>query len=80
MILLVYIMNYNIHGVRYGRYKVNIQKTIEDSFLTYAGHVIQDRSIPDVRDGLKLGPWVRSKHSIPNMPKVLPIIRGLRKA
>ena len=36
-------------------YKVNIQKTIEDSFLTYAGHVIQDRSIPDVRDGLKLG-------------------------
>ena len=36
-------------------YKVDIQKTIEDSFLTYAGHVIQDRSIPDVRDGLKLG-------------------------
>lgn len=36
-------------------YKVNIQDTIESSFLTYAGHVIQDRSIPDVRDGLKLG-------------------------
>lgn len=36
-------------------YKVDLQETIENAFLTYAGHVIQDRSIPDVRDGLKLG-------------------------
>lgn len=35
--------------------KVDLQQTIEDAFLRYAGHVIQDRSIPDVRDGLKLG-------------------------
>lgn len=34
-------------------YNVDLQETVENSFLTYAGHVIQERAIPDVRDGLK---------------------------
>lgn len=36
-------------------YKRDLKEVIEDSFLTYAGFVILNRSIPDVRDGLKLG-------------------------
>lgn len=34
---------------------VDFQDTIEEAFLLYAGHVLQDRAIPDARDGLKLG-------------------------
>lgn len=33
--------------------KVNLTKTLEDNFARYAGMVIQDRAIVDVRDGLK---------------------------
>lgn len=36
-------------------YDVDLQETLEQSFLTYSGHVIQDRSIPDARDALKKG-------------------------
>lgn len=36
-------------------YNVDFQKTIEDAFLNFAGHVILQRAIPDVRDGLKYG-------------------------
>lgn len=36
-------------------YDVDINKTISDDFLEYAGHVMQERSIPDARDGLKDG-------------------------
>lgn len=33
--------------------KVNLTKTLEDNFARYAGMVIQDRAIVDVRDGFK---------------------------
>lgn len=33
--------------------EINLTKTLEDSFAKYAGMVIQDRAIVDVRDGLK---------------------------
>lgn len=33
--------------------KVNLKDTLEESFAKYAGMVIQDRAIVDVRDGLK---------------------------
>ena len=36
-------------------YDVDINKTISNDFLEYAGHVMQERSIPDARDGLKDG-------------------------
>ena len=36
-------------------YETDFQKTIEDAFLTYGASVAQERSIPDVRDGLKIG-------------------------
>lgn len=36
-------------------YDVDICKTISDDFLEYAGHVMQERSIPDARDALKDG-------------------------
>lgn len=36
-------------------YDVDICETIKDDFLEYAGHVMQERSIPDARDGLKDG-------------------------
>ena len=35
--------------------EVDFQKTIENAFLTYGASVAQERSIPDVRDGLKIG-------------------------
>lgn len=34
---------------------VDFQKTIEDAFLLYGASVAQERAIPDVRDGLKIG-------------------------
>jgi DNA gyrase subunit A len=34
-------------------YKQNVKTVMEDSFLTYAGYVILNRSVPDARDGLK---------------------------
>lgn len=36
-------------------YNVDICDTLKDDFLEYAGHVMQERSIPDARDGLKDG-------------------------
>lgn len=36
-------------------YDVDITKTIKDDFIEYSGHVMQERSIPDARDGLKDG-------------------------
>ena len=36
-------------------YQTDFQKTLESAFLTYAASVAQERSIPDVRDGLKIG-------------------------
>ena len=36
-------------------YETDFQKQIEDAFLTYAASVAQERSIPDVRDMLKIG-------------------------
>ena len=33
--------------------KVNLTETLESNFARYAGMVIQDRAIVDVRDGLK---------------------------
>lgn len=36
-------------------YEVDFKKTLEDAFLEYGAHVAQERSIIDVRDGLKLG-------------------------
>ena len=35
--------------------EVDFQSTIENAFLTYGASVAQERSIPDVRDGLKIG-------------------------
>lgn len=35
--------------------EVDFQNTIENAFLTYGASVAQERSIPDVRDGLKIG-------------------------
>ena len=35
--------------------EVDFQKTTEDAFLKYASSVAQERAIPDVRDGLKIG-------------------------
>ena len=35
--------------------EVDFQKTTEDAFLKYAASVAQERAIPDVRDGLKIG-------------------------
>ena len=35
--------------------EVDFQKSIENAFLTYAASVAQERSIPDARDGLKIG-------------------------
>lgn len=36
-------------------YKVNIQESLEAAFLEYGASVAQERSIADVRDGLKIG-------------------------
>lgn len=36
-------------------YEVDFQKAVEDAFLLYGASVAQERSIPDVRDGLKEG-------------------------
>lgn len=36
-------------------YETDFQKSIEDAFLKYGASVAQERSIPDVRDGLKIG-------------------------
>lgn len=36
-------------------YNVNIEETIQHDFLEYTGHVMQERSLPDARDGLKDG-------------------------
>lgn len=36
-------------------YNADFQKTIEDAFLAYGASIAQERSIPDVRDGLKIG-------------------------
>lgn len=33
--------------------ELDFQKTLEDSFLLYAGYVAQQRAIPSVEDGLK---------------------------
>lgn len=35
--------------------EVDFQKTTENAFLKYAASVAQERAIPDVRDGLKIG-------------------------
>ena len=36
-------------------YEVDFQKTVEEAFLIYGASVAQERSIPDVRDNLKIG-------------------------
>ena len=36
-------------------YETDFQKSIENAFLKYGASVAQERSIPDVRDGLKIG-------------------------
>lgn len=36
-------------------YNVDFQDTIEKAFLEYGGSVAQERAVPDVRDGLKIG-------------------------
>lgn len=36
-------------------YTVNCQTSLENAFLEYSASVAQERSIPDVRDGLKIG-------------------------
>ena len=36
-------------------YKVDIRESLESAFLEYGASVAQERSIPDVRDGLKIG-------------------------
>lgn len=36
-------------------YNVDFQGTIEKAFLEYGGSVAQERAVPDVRDGLKIG-------------------------
>ena len=36
-------------------YNVDFQKAIENAFLEYGGSVAQERAVPDVRDGLKIG-------------------------
>ena len=36
-------------------YDEDINQIIKDDFLEYAGHVMQERSVPDARDGLKDG-------------------------
>lgn len=36
-------------------YNVDINEVIQQDFLEYTGHVMQERSIPDARDGLKDG-------------------------
>ena len=36
-------------------YNVDFQKAIEDAFLEYGASVAQERSVADVRDGLKIG-------------------------
>ena len=36
-------------------YETDFQKQIESAFLTYGASVAQERAIPDVRDGLKIG-------------------------
>lgn len=36
-------------------YKVNIQESLETAFLEYGASVAQERSIADIRDGLKIG-------------------------
>lgn len=36
-------------------YKVNIQESLEAAFLEYGASVAQERSIADIRDGLKIG-------------------------
>lgn len=36
-------------------YNVDLKETMESAFLEYGAHVAQERSIPDLRDGLKLG-------------------------
>lgn len=38
-----------------GIYENDINEIIKEDFLEYAGHVMQERSIPDARDGLKDG-------------------------
>ena len=37
------------------KYEVDFEKTLEDAFLSYSASVAQERGIPDVRDGLKIG-------------------------
>ncbi len=37
------------------KYEVDFQETLKNAFLTYAQSVAQERSIIDVRDGLKIG-------------------------
>ena len=34
---------------------VDFQRTIEDAFLKYGASIAQERSLPDVRDMLKIG-------------------------
>ena len=34
---------------------VDFQNTLETAFLAYAASIAQERAIPDVRDGLKIG-------------------------
>ena len=36
-------------------YKVDIRESLESAFLEYGASVAQERSIPDVRDGVKIG-------------------------
>lgn len=36
-------------------YETDFQKQIENAFLVYGASVAQERAIPDVRDGLKIG-------------------------
>lgn len=36
-------------------YETDFQKSIENAFLAYGASVAQERAIPDVRDGLKIG-------------------------
>ena len=36
-------------------YETDFQKSIENAFLEYGASVAQERSIADIRDGLKIG-------------------------
>lgn len=35
--------------------EIDFQSTLESAFLAYGASVAQERAIPDVRDGLKIG-------------------------